>query len=95
MDEDRSGCGIAVVVLVFATLIGFIVHDLTVGKRQRCATQILTGEVRRLDWSGGWKSGVLVETDTGSRVIRSRGHLPAVGDRGYVCQNLHWHEAKR
>lgn len=92
--EDRRGSEFTIgcaMMLVIPLVIGYLVYDATIGQSNRCEVSVLQGEVRRLDWSGGWSSGVLIEFDTGSRIVRGRGHLPAVGDRAYVCKNNHAH----
>lgn len=92
MDGDREGCVMAAIVaLVLIGCVCAFAYDATVARPRRCSQSVLHGEVQRLDWSGGWASGVLIEFDTGSRIVRGRGALPAVGDRAYVCKNNHVH----
>ncbi len=97
---DRSGIvfGVAMLIVLALSVSGVMATVYAVtsqandAQARRCQTVVLQGEVRRLDWSGGWRSGVLIELDTGSHVVSGRGTLPAVGDRVYVCENNHAHQ---
>lgn len=81
------GCVLFVILAIVGLCFAGAAHDTSA-----CQTGVFGGIVTRLDYSGGWSSGVLVEFgEAGARVVSARSKFPGVGRQGYVCERNHVH----